>query len=51
MADFHRRTPFEIVERTVRDWPLRYGSYRVDGLPCGAAATRILDQLGAVLDG
>ena len=24
--------PIEIVERDVRDWPLRYGAYRVDGL-------------------
>lgn len=39
----------EIVERTIRDWPLRYGGYRVDGLHVWGATGRILGQLGAVL--
>lgn len=39
----------EIVERTIRDWPLRYGGYRVDGLHVWGATARILGQLGAVL--
>jgi 8-oxo-dGTP pyrophosphatase MutT (NUDIX family) len=41
--------PIEIVERTIRDWPLRYGGYRVDGLHVWGATARILGQLGAVL--
>ncbi|MFL5679040.1 MAG: NUDIX hydrolase [Chloroflexota bacterium] len=39
----------EIVERTVRDWPLRYGAYRVDGLRVWGATARVLGQLGALL--
>lgn len=39
----------EIVERTIRDWPLRYGGYRIDGLHVWGATGRILGQLGAVL--
>jgi 8-oxo-dGTP pyrophosphatase MutT (NUDIX family) len=38
-----------MVERTVRDWPLRYGSYDLDGLSVWGATARILSQLGAVL--
>jgi 8-oxo-dGTP pyrophosphatase MutT (NUDIX family) len=43
--------PMEIVERTVRDLPLRYGAYAVDGtgtLVWGMTA-RVLSQLGSVL--
>lgn len=43
--------PIEVVERTIRDWPLRYGGYRIDGLHVWGATARILGQLGAVLDG
>ena len=32
MARFLPDAPIEIVERTIRDWPLRYGAYDVDGL-------------------
>jgi 8-oxo-dGTP pyrophosphatase MutT (NUDIX family) len=39
----------EIVERTIRDWPLRFGGYRIDGLHVWGATARILGQLGAVL--
>ena len=39
----------EIVERTIRDWPLRYGGYRIDGLHVWGATARILGQLGAML--
>jgi 8-oxo-dGTP pyrophosphatase MutT (NUDIX family) len=39
----------EIVERTIREWPLRYGGYRIDGLHVWGATARILGQLGAVL--
>lgn len=49
VADFLPDAPFEIVERTVRGWPLRYGAYQVDGLSVWGATARILSQLGAVL--
>ena len=39
----------EMVERTIRDWPIRYGGFRVDGLHVWGATARILGQLGAVL--
>jgi 8-oxo-dGTP pyrophosphatase MutT (NUDIX family) len=39
----------EIVERTIRDWPIRYGGYRIDGLHVWGATARILGQLGAIL--
>ena len=41
--------PVLMVERTIRDWPLRYGSYDLDGLSVWGATARILSQLGAVL--
>jgi 8-oxo-dGTP pyrophosphatase MutT (NUDIX family) len=41
--------PVEIVERTISDWPLRYGGYRIDGLHVWGATARILGQLGAIL--
>lgn len=43
--------PIEIVERTVLDWPLRYGAYAIDDLSVWGATARILSQLGAVLAG
>jgi 8-oxo-dGTP pyrophosphatase MutT (NUDIX family) len=43
--------PIEIVERTIRDWPLRYGGYRIDDLHVWGATARILGQLGALLGG
>jgi 8-oxo-dGTP pyrophosphatase MutT (NUDIX family) len=49
VADFLPDAPFEIVERTVRGWPLRYGAYQVDGLLVWGATARVLSQLGAVL--
>ncbi|HYU48647.1 MAG TPA: CoA pyrophosphatase [Candidatus Limnocylindria bacterium] len=39
----------EIVERTVRGWPLRYGGYRLEDLHVWGATARILGQLGALL--
>jgi 8-oxo-dGTP pyrophosphatase MutT (NUDIX family) len=39
----------EIVERTIRDWPLRYGAYPIDGLRVWGATARVLGQLGAIL--
>jgi len=41
--------PIEMVERTLGDWPLRYGGYRIDGLHVWGATARILGQLGAIL--
>jgi 8-oxo-dGTP pyrophosphatase MutT (NUDIX family) len=41
--------PVEMVERTIRDWPLRYGGYRIDGLHVWGATAGILGQLGAIL--
>jgi 8-oxo-dGTP pyrophosphatase MutT (NUDIX family) len=49
LAAFLPGAEIEIVERTIRDWPLRYGGYRIDGLHVWGATARILGQLGAVL--
>jgi 8-oxo-dGTP pyrophosphatase MutT (NUDIX family) len=49
IATFLPDAPVRIVERTVRDWPLRYGAYEVDGLSVWGATARILSQLGAIL--
>jgi 8-oxo-dGTP pyrophosphatase MutT (NUDIX family) len=49
IADFLPDAPLEIVERTIRGWPLRYGAYQVDGLSVWGATARVLSQLGAVL--
>jgi 8-oxo-dGTP pyrophosphatase MutT (NUDIX family) len=39
----------EMVERTIGDWPIRYGGFRIEGLHVWGATARILGQLGAVL--
>ena len=49
VARFLPGAPVEMVERTIRDWPLRYGAYDLDGLSVWGATARILSQLGAVL--
>ena len=49
VARFLPDAPITMVERTIRDWPLRYGSYDLDGLSVWGATARILSQLGAVL--
>jgi 8-oxo-dGTP pyrophosphatase MutT (NUDIX family) len=49
MERFLPDAPIVIVERTIRDWPLRYGAYEVDGLSVWGATARILSQLGAIL--
>ena len=49
LAAFLASAPIEIVERQVRDWPLRYGGYRIDGLHVWGATARILGQLGALV--
>jgi 8-oxo-dGTP pyrophosphatase MutT (NUDIX family) len=49
IARFLPGAPITMVEQTIRDWPLRYGSYEVDGLSVWGATARILSQLGAIL--
>ena len=49
VAAFLPDADVEVVERTVRGWPLRYGGYRVEGLHVWGATARILGQLGALL--
>ncbi len=49
LAAFLPGAPIEIVERQVRDWPLRYGGYRIDDLHVWGATARILGQLGALV--
>ena len=49
VARFLPDAEVEIVERTVRDWPLRYGAYAIDGLSVWGATARVLSQLGRIL--
>jgi 8-oxo-dGTP pyrophosphatase MutT (NUDIX family) len=49
IAAFLPDAPFEMVERTIRGWPLRYGAYQVDGLSVWGVTARVLSQLGAWL--
>lgn len=49
LAHFLPDAPIEMVERTIRDWPLRYGAYAVDGLSVWGATARVLSQLGSIL--
>jgi len=49
VAAFLPDAPITIVEQTIRDWPLRFGAYAVEGLLIWGATARILGQLGAVL--
>jgi hypothetical protein len=37
------------VERTIRDWDLRYAAYPIDGARVWGATARILGQLGAII--
>jgi 8-oxo-dGTP pyrophosphatase MutT (NUDIX family) len=43
--------PIVVVERTIREWPLRFGAFDVDGLTVWGATARILSQLGAAVSG
>ena len=43
--------PIVVVERTIGDWPLRFGAFDVDGLTVWGATARILSQLGAAVVG
>jgi 8-oxo-dGTP pyrophosphatase MutT (NUDIX family) len=49
VADFLPDAPMEIVARTIRDWPIRYSAFRVEGLSVWGATARVLSQLGAIL--
>jgi len=49
LAAFLPDAPVEVVERTVRDWRLRYGGYPIDGLHVWGATARVLGQLGALI--
>jgi 8-oxo-dGTP pyrophosphatase MutT (NUDIX family) len=49
LAAFLPGAQIEIVERTIRDWPLRYGAYPIGGLRVWGATARVLGQLGAIL--
>jgi 8-oxo-dGTP pyrophosphatase MutT (NUDIX family) len=54
LSTFLPDAPIRIVQRTIRDWPLRYGAYPVqadDGteLLVWGATARILGQLGALV--
>ena len=49
LSRFLPDAPIAVVERTIGEWPLRYGAYEVDGLSVWGATARILSQLGAVL--
>ena len=51
VARFLPGAPIEIVERTIGEWPLRFGVYDVDGLTVWGATARILNQLGSLLAG
>jgi len=42
--------PVVVVERTIRDWPLRFGAFDVDGLTVWGATARILSQFLDLLD-
>ena len=51
LAAFVPGAPIAVVDRTVRDWSLRYGAYEVAGLHIWGATARILGQLGALVSG
>jgi hypothetical protein len=51
MTTFLPGAPIRIVERTIGQWPLRYGAYEVEDLSVWGATARVLSQLGAILAG
>ena len=51
IATFLPDAPISVVERTIREWPIRYSHYEVDGLSVWGATARVLSQLGAVIAG
>ncbi len=48
VAAFLPDAPFEMVERTIGGWPIRYGAYQVDGLSVWGATARILSPARGV---
>lgn len=48
---FLPEAPIAMIDRTVGDWPLRYGHYVIDGRSVWGMTARVLSQLGAVLAG
>lgn len=51
LARFLPDAPVAVIERTIGEWPLRFGHYEIDGLSVWGATARILSQLGAVVGG
>jgi 8-oxo-dGTP pyrophosphatase MutT (NUDIX family) len=49
LSAFLPDAPIELVETTIRDFPLRFGAYPVAGHRVWGATARILGQLGAIL--
>jgi 8-oxo-dGTP pyrophosphatase MutT (NUDIX family) len=49
LANFLPGAPIRVVERTVGEWPLRYGEYPLGDLAVWGATARILSQLGSVV--
>jgi 8-oxo-dGTP pyrophosphatase MutT (NUDIX family) len=49
VASFLPDAPITIVEREIGGWPLRYGTYEIEGLSVWGATARILSQLGGIL--
>jgi 8-oxo-dGTP pyrophosphatase MutT (NUDIX family) len=46
---FLPEAPIDIVEREINGYPIRYGSYPIDGRSVWGATARILGQLGAIV--
>lgn len=51
LESFIGEADIRIVERTIRDWDLRFGIYPVAGLQVWGATARMLGQLGALFEG
>ncbi len=49
VARFLPDAPIAVVEREIGGWPLRYGTFEVEGLSVWGATARILSQLGGIL--
>jgi 8-oxo-dGTP pyrophosphatase MutT (NUDIX family) len=49
LSAFLPGAPIELVETTIRDFPLRFGAYPVGGHRVWGATARVLGQLGALL--
>lgn len=49
LAAFLPSAPIQIVETTIREMPIRYGAYPVEGHLVWGATARILGQVGALL--